>query len=90
MKVESEAKIEKEKNHYLKSEKEDLESTRISSEYKVSVLSPTLLNILLRLKCIVSTILSKGLNTFYKVLPKKGAAYTLDIMHSCCQHMRFS
>ena len=76
MKVESEAKIEKEKNHYLKSEKEDLESTRISSEYKVSVLSPPLLNILHRLKCVVGTILSKGLNTFYKVLPIKCCLYT--------------
>ena len=65
VKVESEAKIEKEKNHYLKSEKEDLESTRISSEYKVcSVLSPPLLKFLLRLKCNAGTILSKGLNTF--------------------------
>lgn len=38
VKVESEAKIEKEKNHYLKSEKEDLESTKVSSEYKVCTL----------------------------------------------------
>lgn len=35
VKAESEAKVEREKSHYLKSEKEDLETTKVSSEYKV-------------------------------------------------------
>lgn len=35
MKLESEVKIEKEKNHYLKGEKDDLEGSKLSSEYKV-------------------------------------------------------
>lgn len=35
MKKESEVKLEKEKSHYLKSEKDDLESTKLSADYKV-------------------------------------------------------
>lgn len=39
VKTESEVKIEKEKNYYLKGEKEDLESTKLSSDYKVTFVS---------------------------------------------------
>ena len=35
VKAESDAKIEKEKTRYLSSEKEDLESAKVSADYKV-------------------------------------------------------
>lgn len=36
-KSEGETKIEREKMHYLKSEKDDLESNKISADYKVRI-----------------------------------------------------
>jgi len=35
VKAESDVKIEKEKMHYLKSERDDMESNKVSADYKV-------------------------------------------------------